>query len=249
MGVWRPDRTITVVELPPQLHHNDNGAPPGAAPSAWTRSERVPVTRADVLIDLDAPVHPAEAGRGRGRPRKHPSWIDPETGESKALRDHPNYSVCKNFQRNALAPVDPEHPFASRHGEAEHFQLVHRWKDDVAAFTYELTARVGIRPGRFHLIWPTDPRRPVGPDNVEWLTRPRDIREARRQQIASLEAQEIIAELLAESDHRPQPDGSHLQGAVVNGLRHLPSCETQRQALDPVDCPCTEHVRERSARF
>lgn len=178
----------------------------------------------------------------RGRPRKHPSWTD-SAGISRALRDHPNYSVCRNFQRNALAPVHPDDPYASRHGDAEHFQLVQRWKEDIAAFTYELTKEIGIRENGFQLIWPTDPRLPVGPGNVQWLHRPRNLREARLRQIAGLEAQE----LLDAADLRPQSDGSYIFGSVVDSLEHYPSCESQW--IDPIECPCTYAIRERLSEF
>ncbi|MCG8154132.1 hypothetical protein GUY44_26905 [Pimelobacter simplex] len=183
-----------------------------------------------------------ELPRRRGRPRVHPPWVDPETGESRALRDAPNYPVCKNFQRNALDPVGDEHPYAGRHGEPGHFQLAQRWKDDIAAFTYELTEEIGIRPHRYDLIWPRDPRRPVGPGNVMWLRRPRNVREERRRQIVSLEAQEAIADLLSEADIHELPDGSHLLGSVARRIRHMPSCESAW--LEPIECPCAELVRD-----
>lgn len=185
----------------------------------------------------------------RGRPPEHPLWFDAEAKVCKSHRQHPNASKCKNFLNNVNHPPDPDSPHAWKHGDAEHFRIVDRWLN-VATFTYEMTCEAGILPDKWHIIWPKDPRQPVGPGNVVWLKHPKEgVREARQQQIAHLEAQEVIAEELSRADLRLQPDGSYLPGSIVDRLRHLPGCETQRQGLDPVECPCTETIREHYAQF
>ena len=175
-----------------------------------------------------------EPARGRGRPRKHPSWFDNKTQSWRALRDHPNYDVCRNF----LARVHDSDANAElleqelgirparihRTGFDSDYSLVDEWLD-VAAFTYGVATDCGMRPGRYYDLKPLDPSSPIGPGNVKW--KPRGWAPTRR----AREAKRYREERKVKT-----PSGAYVLGAFVDSLTHKPSCESTY--LAPLICPC-----------
>lgn len=197
--------------------------------------------------------------RRRGRPPIHPLWFDRETKTCRSLRQHPNYELCKNFIARAFDSDAEAWAFFEEYGRThqrlmrsegdEFYLIVPEWKNDVAKFTYEVGAEIGMRPPGSAVLQPVDPTQPIGPGNVMWMQRlpgRHGVQRARRE----LEGKKVAAAQLAELDLVEQEDGSFIAGWVLRSLRalgHLSNCEMSTP--DPADCHCTESIRDKYRTF
>lgn len=96
----------------------------------------------------DVPDHP----RGRGRPRKYKSWIDPATGRSTALTLHPFFGTASGIQRHSFLELVPE------------------WQgpDGLYNLCMFLSDVMPPRPSEFHEVRVIYPLWLFGPANAEW---------------------------------------------------------------------------------
>jgi hypothetical protein len=133
-------------------------------------------------VDSDQP-------RKRGRPRKHPDWID-EDGHSRALTDHPNYNAVRMVVERSPEEWPPD-------------RIWPRWRGDLAAAVYGITEVIGIKPSRYHRLETIEPTDDLTPDTCLWWREPWvNTRRARHALARRAEAGDAVAADALASIHR-----------------------------------------------